>query len=204
MNKYSLLKEIITLVEEFESKNNNLNVDLDDFLFWMQNKKAIDALVENAECTIPEQKETFRINGEISRHIFRLNRFAAIYAKELLQDSPLISINDFGFVANVHAQKAIAKSELIKLMLMEKSPGMEVIKRLIAKNIFEEFDNQNDKRSKMIRLTPFGLDTIFKTYAKMSKLSDIVCADLNYDTKVNTLKVLQHLDSFHNEIFEKK
>ncbi len=203
MNKYSLLKEIITLVEEFEMKNVNQYVDLEDFIFWMQNKKVIDGIVHNAECNIPEN-DKFLINGEISRHIFRLNKFAAIYAKELLQDSPLISINDFGFVANVHVQKAISKSELIRLMLMEKSPGMEVIKRLLAKNIFEEFDNQNDKRSKMIRLTPFGFETIFKTYEKMSKLSDMVCADLNYDTKINILKVLQHLDNFHNIIFEKR
>jgi MarR family transcriptional regulator, lower aerobic nicotinate degradation pathway regulator len=203
MNNYSLLKEIIALVEEFEIKNNNQVLDLDTFIFWLQNKQSIDAIVQNGECVIPEN-DTFQINGEISRHIFRLNKFAAIYAKELLQDSPLISINDFGFVANVHAQKTIAKSELIKLMLMEKSPGMEVIKRLIAKGIFEEFNNKQDKRSKMLQLTPFGLETIFKTYEKMSKLSDIVCADLNYDTKINTLKVLKHLDSFHHEIFEKK
>ena len=198
MEKYQLLKKVIALVEEFESEKNNEVVDLNNFIAWSSTKIIDKSILEQQECKIPNS-DVFQINSEISRYIFRLNKFAAFYSKDLLQNLPLISLNDFGFVANVHKANEIAKMDLIRLMLMEKSPGMEIIKRLISKNIFEEFDNDADKRSKKLRLTNYGNEIIIKSYQVMATLANKICADMNEQTKLKTLETLQYLDSYHQK-----
>jgi MarR family transcriptional regulator, lower aerobic nicotinate degradation pathway regulator len=203
MNNYSLLKEVINLVEEFENKNDSQSFELQDFISWTTTKIYTEKLCKVADDQT-EIKEKLMLNAEISRYIFRLNRFASNYTKDFLTDLPLISLNDFVFVAQVHQFESITKTDLIKSALMDKSPGMEIIKRLIAKNIFEEFENKEDKRSKKIRLTSFGFETIFKTYDKMTQVSDIVCADMGYETKLNLLETLKYLDKHHQNIYNSK
>ena len=80
---------------------------------------------------------------------------------------------------------------------MDKSPGMEIIKRLVSKKVMEEFDNPDDKRSKMLRLTDYGKEVVLLSYEKMTGLSNSLLADLDQATKFEILKILKYLDHYH-------
>jgi len=195
MDKYQLIKDIINLIDDVDFEKRKIKTV----------KDLIVAL--NSDIRIEDEKQLqlltinprMNVNDEIGRYITRMNRFASIYAKDILKDLPYVSLNDFGFVAILHSKQKLTKTELIKLMLMDKSPGMEIIKRLVSKNIMEEFENENDKRSKMIRLTNYGIKVVFKSYSEMSGLSDKICADLDESTKFDILKTLKYLDDFHQD-----
>jgi MarR family transcriptional regulator, lower aerobic nicotinate degradation pathway regulator len=191
MDKYNLLKELIAIVDE---------VDFDKESILSAND-----LISNLYKNLKKEEEkklllqTTSINNEIGRYITRMNRFASIYAKDILKDLPYVSLNDFGFVALLHANQQLTKTALIKLVLMDKSPGMEIIKRLVSKNVMEEFENPEDKRSKMIRLTDYGKKVVLKSYEKMSGLSSSLLADLDETTKFEILKIMKYLDDFHQK-----
>lgn len=195
MDKYNLLKELIIIVDkvDFEKEAILSTNDLIAILYKKNKKEADEKLF------FQTKNSTANINNEIGRYITRTNRFASIYAKDILKDLPYVSLNDFGFVALLHSNKELTKSALIKLVLMDKSPGMEIIKRLVSKKVMEEFENPDDKRSKMIRLTDYGKEVVVKSYEKMSGLSDSLLADLDEATKFEILKILKYLDEFHQK-----
>ena len=195
MDKYDLLKELITIVDDFDFEKEPI-LSANDLIskLYKDLKK-----VEDDKLFLHAQNPNTNINNEIGRYITRMNRFASIYAKDILKDLPYVSLNDFGFVALLHANQQLTKSALIKLVLMDKSPGMEIIKRLVSKNVMEEFDNPNDKRSKMLRLTDYGKEVVLLSYEKMSELSNSLLADLDKPTKFEILKILKYLDDYHQK-----
>ena len=203
MKKYDLLKDVLNLVEEFENIEQNKKLDLENFISWTVNKLSKSS---DSEVTEPVTLESgkMKINNEIAAYIFRLNKFASFYTKETLSDLPLISINDFGFVARVHSKGPLTKMELIRYVLVEKSPGMEIIKRLIAKDVFEEFENPDDKRGKMIRLTAFGEAVFQDGFKRMSSVANKIAADIEYEEKLRFLNTLRHLEQFHLKLFNEK
>jgi MarR family transcriptional regulator, lower aerobic nicotinate degradation pathway regulator len=195
MDKYNLLKELIAIVDEVDFEKEAI-LSANDLIskLYKDLKK-----VEDDKLFLHTQNPNTNINNEIGRYITRTNRFASIYAKDILKDLPYVSLNDFGFVALLHANKQLSKTALIKLVLMDKSPGMEIIKRLVSKNVMEEFENKNDKRSKMLRLTTYGEEVVLKSYEKMTGLSNSLLADLDEITKFEILKILKYLDGYHQK-----
>ncbi len=195
MDKYDLLKELIVIVDKIDFKKDSI-LSANDLIskLYKDLKKE-----EDQKLLLETQSQSINLNNEIGRYITRMNRFASIYAKDILKDLPYVSLNDFGFVALLHANKQLSKSALIKLVLMDKSPGMEIIKRLVSKKVMEEFENVEDKRSKMIRLTLYGEEVVMESYKKISGLSASLCADLDNDTKFEILKILKYLDDFHQK-----
>ncbi len=96
MDKYKLIRELISEIERFEVENINFTSTKEfiQLLFNDNNKKEIieyHTQILNSEVNI---------NGEISRYIARLNRFAAIHSKSILKDLPFVSLTDFGYLAN--------------------------------------------------------------------------------------------------------
>ena len=195
MNKYNLLKELIAIVDEFDFKKEPIS-SANELISKLYKDLKKD---EDKKLLLHTKSPNVNLNNEIGRYITRMNRFASIYAKEILKDLPYVSLNDFGFVALLHANQQLSKSALIKLVLMDKSPGMEIIKRLVSKNVMEEFENPDDKRSKMLRLTDYGKEVVVLSYEKMSGLSSSLLADLDEDSKFEILKIMKYLDDFHQK-----
>jgi DNA-binding MarR family transcriptional regulator len=87
---------------------------------------------------------------------------------------------------------------------MEKTTGIEVIRRLIKRGLVVESADENDKRSVRVSITNSGRKEILKTLPLMSKVSEIVVGNLSNE-EINTLSyLLKKLDYFHNEIYLNK
>lgn len=81
-NGYSLLKDTITLLEEFESKNKMYPSNIKGFKSWISN-----SLQTQSDTNEPdwEGKENDRSpESVISTHLSSLNRYAKSYAKSAI------------------------------------------------------------------------------------------------------------------------
>lgn len=191
--KYSLLKDVLMKIEQFEQQVPN-HKGLSHFMQWLQREKSVKDI--NLSIT------GARLDAELSALLSRMYRYATSYTKMGLEDSPFVNASDFGFTATVHRHKSITKMNLIREMVYEKSSGMEVIKRLLKDGIIAQYDNPEDGRSKLIRLTKKGESEITKAYRKMSVVSNIVTAKMLIEKKIVLLELLQEMDAFHKGIYE--
>jgi DNA-binding MarR family transcriptional regulator len=52
--------------------------------------------------------------------------------------------------------ESLSKSELIQKQVMEKTSGTEIINRMIKMGLIESFNDETDKRSVRVKMTPAG------------------------------------------------
>jgi DNA-binding MarR family transcriptional regulator len=131
-------------------------------------------------------------------------RYAKGYIKKALQESLIQTGDEFAFLITLMTYESMTKTELINKQVMEKTSGVEVIKRLLNQKMIREFADENDKRSVRVAITPKGKEEIEKILPAMAKVSRIVVGNLT-QAEINTLSfLLKKLDFFHNEIFMNK
>jgi hypothetical protein len=79
--------------------------------------------------------------------------------------------------------------------------GADIIKRLVKHGYVEEFDDEDDKRSRRVRITQVGKLLIFKIFEEMDTVSSIITGNLTGDEKLFLLHYLNKLDNLHTDIY---
>jgi MarR family transcriptional regulator, lower aerobic nicotinate degradation pathway regulator len=128
-------------------------------------------------------------------------RYAKGYIKKALEASTLLTLDDFGYLAAVWQEGDLTKTQVIEKNIHEKNTGMEIIKRLIANNLLEQYDDLQDKRSKRLKITPLGQAELFKSFDGMLKVSQIIAGKLSSAERIQLFYLLSKLNDFHNPIF---
>lgn len=198
---YTLLKDVIGLIEKFESDPQAKGVphDLDGFQDW---------IIERNSKTMPilEPDWEGKANGRspesvINTFIVHMNRYAKTYSKSAIHNSEFTTQEDFIYLINLKAFGAMSKMELIKRNIQDKSVGMQIINRLIGRGWIAQENSLTDKRSKIIRLTDTGAGVLATHMDKIRDATNIVTGDLTHAEKMELIRLLSKLDRFHNPIF---
>lgn len=199
--KYNLIKDLIQLVEEFESDTSKLYAnDLNGFKRWIYDE------LKNEADTIEEPDWEGKENGRspesvINTLIVHMNRYAKTYSKSAMYDSDFSTQEEFIYLINLKAFGAMTKMELIKKNIQEKPAGMQIINRLIQQGWVEQQGSETDKRSKIIQITEKGLKVLELQMDKIRRATQIVTGDLTYPEKMELIRLLNKLDRFHHSIF---
>ena len=200
--KYDLIKEIIGLVEDFESnrESNDYSNDLIGFKKWVSDGlKAEQNLVDEPNW---EGKENGRsAESVINTQIVHLNRYAKTYSKAVITDSKFSTQDEFIFLINLKAFGPLSKMELIRRNIQEKPSGMLIINRLIQQGWVEQRDSETDKRSKIILISAKGLKVLEGQMDKIRQATQIVAGNLSYGEKLELIRLLNKLEHFHQKIF---
>ena len=195
--KYSLLKDIINSLEEYEKfceKEAVSDVDFETYKTWLLNEATQDVTWNG--------KDTGRsMNSVINTLIVHMNRYAKTYSKSVLHNTEFVSQEDFIYLINLKAFGAMTKMELIKKNIHEKSPGMQIINRLIAKGWIDQIDDEIDKRQKLISITSEGKNILEDNMMNIRNATDIVTGNLTEKEKTTLIHLLQKLDTYHNPIY---
>lgn len=192
MEKFELLKLLITQVDKYYASEDT-SKNLDSFLIWLT--------VENSRNSIIFDKINDKTDAENSIEMLNglLHRYVKMYSKQLLEYSTNLSFEEYSFLATLGGLKSCTKSELIDLMVYEKSTGLEIIKRLIVKNLISEEPNQLDKRSKQIKLTDIGNNILTKALVQMEVVSLEFTAALDIAEKSILHRILLKLVNSHRQ-----
>jgi len=140
-------------------------------------------------------------NSEASYLIWRLNKFAKSYIKELFDKLEITNQDEFAVLSHVDYLKECSKKIAITDNLIEISTGIDIIKRLVKKGYLSERKNPNDKRENLIRLSKKGKEKLKEIYIGFSSVPDILI-NITQEEKHKLVEILKKLDKAHTEKIE--
>lgn len=149
----------------------------------------------------PQDREGYSKSAQLASLIGRLERFAGMYTKKALADSPIDNVEDIIYLMVLNVMGSPRKSELIAENLSEFSTGVEVIRRLVNAGYVEEFPDPDDRRSKRVKITPQGKTILFQTYPNLERAAQIATSSLREDEIDLLLQMLSRLDLHHTEVY---
>lgn len=200
--KLKLVKEVIEMVQQFQEENAELNLysnDINGFKNWCQK----DTSTDDTPTPSWDGKEKGRsAESVINTLLVHLNKYAKYYSKSAIYGSEFSTQEDFIFLINLQAYGAMSKMDLIKLNKQEKPAGIKTINRLIKLNYVLQKPSNQDKRSKIISITPQGLEALHQQMDNIRKATQVVTGNLNEDEKIKLIHLLQKLDHFHQPIYD--
>lgn len=204
--RYQLLGEIMSHLEEFQSKSGNPD-DLRDFVIFLKGKtfekESKEDWLEHLNYDEPDKVNTSDIaEVEFSTLVATLFRFAKSYIKKAFEITTFKTIDEFGFMASIFKHGSLHKSEVIEMHMLEISSGSEILKRLIKLGLIQETQDTVDKRAKKISLTPKGHQEIILAFQEMSKVSKVIAGNLTTRELNETIFILSKLKHFHDDIHE--
>ncbi len=201
--KYALHRELLDILEEFEEKNpQKEKQNITDFSLFLHQKNA----KKNLQSTSTNNNNNNNNNNydleiSIGKFVTFMVRYARNYTKKALENSLLTTTDDFVFLANIFYSNGISPTELITSHILEKTSGIEVIKRLSKNNLITQKNHATDKRSKVLVITELGKDVFFSSLSEMQKAAKIVGGKLSEEEKQQLFYLLEKLNNFHNPIY---
>lgn len=196
---YNLIKDVIDLVEDFESQSNQPTQDVHSFKNWIKNSFRSEEIIEEPEW---EGKENGRSpESVINTFIVHMNRYARSYSRSAIHDSEFATQDDFIYLINLNAFGAMTKMELIKKNVQDKSSGNQIINRLIKLGFVDQKDSKVDKRSKIIDITEKGSEHLEQHMDKIRQATQVVTGDLTHQEKMELIRLLTKLNDFHLPIY---
>ena len=144
------------------------------------------------------------LTTDVSILVVMLYRYARGYIKKALTKSDIKNGDDFSFLITLMTYESMTKIELTKMLVMEKTSGNEIIKRLVNQKFIEQTPDSEDRRSVRIRITDFGREQVIKILPEMQLVSKIVTGNMN-ESEIRTFSyLLRKLDDYHNDIYHNK
>lgn len=203
--KYLLIKQLIDKVADYEqSLSSEHQFNLEGFANFLNAPIQNDSinfrkLGGNKEEGIQQQGQ--RKETRIAILVTFMYRYAKLYAKRVLADSEIHSLDDFSYLILLLTHESLSKTELIQKNVHEKTTGMEIIKRLIREGFIHQFNDSDDRRSQRVAITDKGKFAIFSILPKLEDVSTIITGNLNELEKNSLTAILKKLDGFHFDIF---
>lgn len=137
-------------------------------------------------------------NSEAAYLIWRLSKFIRRYTKPLFSDLGINNQDEFAILAHVDYLKECSKKCAVEENLIDMSSGIDMISRLIKMGWLSERSNPNDKREKLIRLTPEGTNLLQKIYIDFSSVPDIL-VNMDNAQRIILVSRLKDLDAIHTK-----
>ena len=215
MKSYQLIHELISLVEQLEQQNPEREVTMQDFAGFMvhtvgnsaQNVASsarISHDVRFGKNEITAQEQAFQLDNNIGQLFVYMSRYAKSYIKKALDDTALLTAEDFTALAILLTHDNLSKSELIHYNLQEKTSGTEVIRRLLAAGLIEQWDDEKDKRSRQIAITDQGKQLLYAVFEDMNHVGKMISGNLTVSEKLTLRYLLQKLEDFHQQHHQQK
>ncbi len=197
---YNLLKEVLGLVQAFEHRSTTASPYAEDLMGF---KRWVAAGLDGAPA-VPQwegQEKGRSPESVINTLLLRLSRYARAYSKAAIHDSDFSTQEEFIYLINLKAFGAMTKMALIKQNVQEKPAGMQIINRLIAAGWITQTDSETDKRSKVLHITPAGLQTLEAQMDRIRQASRLVAGDLTPEEQMTLIRLLTKLDTFHHPVY---
>ncbi|MBC7566551.1 MAG: winged helix DNA-binding protein [Pedobacter sp.] len=210
MKSYQLIHKLVDLVHQMEQENHGREISLGDFTGFLLNTVGDNSGSSvNAESRFGDNDShaleiAYQLDNNIARLFVLMSRYAKSYIKKALDGTPLQTAEDFTALATLLTHTHLSKSELIAHNLQEKTSGTEVIRRLVAAGLVRQWDDVKDRRSKHIAITNEGKELLYQVFVDMNHVGKMITGKLTVAEKFTLQYLLQKLENFHLEHYEKK
>jgi DNA-binding MarR family transcriptional regulator len=142
-------------------------------------------------------------DGLLLKIIGRIQKLNMNYANLALKGSALNQIEEYGILQTIKQGKNPKKTEVIYANLFELSSGTDMLTRLKNRNLIKEYDDEEDKRSKRLQLTPQGEAAIEATKLNIFKNAKLLMNDLSEDDKALCIQLLKNIEIKFSALWQK-
>ena len=197
---YDFFRQLLDLAETFETQHAaGQPIDMGAFAAWLHARTVTppDAVPVTRTAAKPGEFD----ESVISKLITFMYRYARSYLRLALEGSPLITPDDFTYLATVYGFQPLSKTEVIERNIHEKPTGTEIIKRLLKQGLVAEHAHETDRRRKLLTITDEGRRALFQLFERMSQVAYMVAGNLDATERHQLLYLLLKLDHFHHDIF---
>jgi DNA-binding MarR family transcriptional regulator len=111
----------------------------------------------------------------------RLVRLYTSFGLQTLKKVGITNFDDFTYLASIFLLKDPNKTEVINENVHELSSGLLIINRLIEKGYVREYTDDNDRRSKRLRLTPEGDGKLQECFQLIRPLNELFFGSIPKD-----------------------
>ena len=175
MKTKEIIFDLLNYLENYVADNEENEKELStlDFIGFVNNhiegqSLKRDAISGEKDDFLTEQFSDNKIATDVSILVTLLFRYAKSYIKKALKNSRINSADEFSFLITLLTYESLSKQQLINIQVMEKTSGIEIINRLMKKGFIAQFDDEQDKRSKRIKITPIGRLELISILPQMS------------------------------------
>ena len=187
------IQQVLEYIQEFYSVNNREPNDLQEFVVWLN-----DAIFDTQQ-THDSGEDEKSLDMELSYLFVSQSKQFKLLARKILSDTPISSADEYSFLYHLSLAESFRKMELINIHLLEAPSGIEIIKRLLKKELIREFDDHEDKRAKRISITPEGRRLTEKIMPLMQQVYSDLCANLTVKEKHHIISYLKKQNHYHKE-----
>lgn len=192
--------DLLHQVKEFEnSEAYKPHSSVEDFRLWLNDikyrKESPTRLFNN------ENHQVAFTENEICKQVLLLGRYSKQLIRKGLNDFPELANEEFTYLYRLKDEPNLSKIQLIERNGHEKQTGTQIIKRLLEYGLIEEKNNETDKRSKCLNITPKGEDYFHRSVEKVNMTSRILAGKLENKEKTELLELLKKLNDFHSHVY---
>ena len=144
------------------------------------------------------------INGRLVILIRRIGKFHIAYSNKALEGTELDQMEEFGILVTIFNQKNPIKSEAIFNNIMELSSGTNMLNRMKKRGLVDEYDDEDDKRVKRLKLTQKGQNTLLKAKERVLKVAHMMVHTLSDEDKELCLQLLSPVNDFFTDRYQKQ
>ncbi|OON68458.1 MarR family winged helix-turn-helix transcriptional regulator [Hymenobacter sp. CRA2] len=201
---YSLVKQLVELAEEFHrdaSPTADPAAELAEFSRWLQARTGAASSPRRQTVEREPSHPMETAASVIGKFVTFMYRYLRTYSRLALLNTPLITYDDFSYLAAVYGRGPLSKSELITRNIHEKPTGSEIIRRLLAAGLVQEAPHATDRRRKLLSLTDQGKRVLFEAFANMSQVAAMAAGNLTAAEQEQLAYLLTKLDAFHFPVF---
>lgn len=156
-------------------------------------KPVVTSLSGNPNVGMVDMRPEARLGALVGR----LSNYAYFYSKKALQPFNFRSIEEPVYLIMLMQMGTPKKSELIFEMMSEFASGIDIVNRLVGMGYIDEFPDENDRRSKRLRITAAGLAVMQACYPVMNQVADVAYGSLTEGEKALMVQILDKLDRYH-------
>ena len=200
------MKDLLDLGDAFEQAYpDRANQTLPHFLAWAAHQQAAASAPPAPTAPAPEYRyyhaDVPVLQTYVSHVVTKAYRYFRGYVKKAFESVPLLNFDDFITLAILAERGSLTKTHLVEMTVNEKTSGMLVIKRLIDNGYVTQTDDEQDKRTRRITVTPQGLATLRAAQPVMNQATHLFTGDLTEDEQRQLGALLGRLDKFHEPIY---
>ena len=192
-NSFEIIQKLVESVDHYTQAHGKSEFSIEEFLVWLNSK----VFSEDQDKSHSNHSEVQQVNMELSFLLIMQHRHFKSYTKKALADSALSSPDSFSFLYHLNMVGSYRKMELVKMHMMEAPSGIEVLKRLLAKEFIEEYDDPNDKRAKRVKITDKGIIELESCLPIMNQVFDQMTAEMSLSEKLHFIGALRDINDFH-------
>ncbi|MGM9509387.1 MarR family winged helix-turn-helix transcriptional regulator [Larkinella sp. GY13] len=164
----------------------------------LYDEKWVESLTGTANRSLTEIRPSSRLAALVGR----LSKYGYFYSKKAMFPLNFKSIEEPVYLIVLAQMGTPKKSELIYEMMVEFASGIDVVNRLVGMGYIEEFPDENDRRSKRLRITEAGLTILQECFPVMNRVADVAYSSLTEGEKALLIQILDKLDRYHAEHYK--